>query len=145
MVDVVSVNYWNYLDDCTTTGSPTHYRIDTTASSGTDAMSGSTYISNELASGSACTYALEFKKILVVVPRHWPRPWIADFTRLVNDETDTGCKVTMVIEGDIDIVDPTVELREMGPFISLLRDRAIPSDVAKIKAFVASHPLESAS
>ena len=82
------------------------------------------------------------KQILIEMPETWDDNASEDFVRLVNLETNTGWKVTMVIKGDILVTDPNVETRTMDQFIPLLSERASQEDLEKILQFFIDYPIE---
>ena len=79
------------------------------------------------------------RKLLVNTPAHWTQQNSDDFIRLVNTETDTGWKVTMRINGDIEIIDPDIEIREMEDFVPLLKTNANSQDKRIIDHFFNEH------
>lgn len=79
---------------------------------------------------------------LIEEPEHWDEAIAASFTRLLNDETDTGFTVLMRIKGDIQVADPNIEHRTMANFLPLLRRYARGPDLEKINAFFAKFGAE---
>ena len=63
----------------------------------------------------------------------------ANFTKLINDDTDTGFTVEMWISGDIKITDPSIERRSMADFMPLLLSRASAADQDTIRKFFDRH------
>lgn len=119
----MATEYWNYWDSGT---------------SGTTATSGGAWSTDPCTSGttSGSTWWIRIvRKYLVVIPENWTEKIIADFTILLNDKTNTGFRVEMVIRGDIKITDHTIEVRTMENFIPLLRQYAGKKDLTKIKKF----------
>ncbi len=83
------------------------------------------------------------KKVYVKPPEHWDRKIGQAYVKLVNDETNTGWKVTATIWGDIEIHDPYADVRDMKDFIGLLKARAPIEDRKKIDAFFKKVGLEA--
>lgn len=128
----MAISYWDYWRDTgtSTTGGNFWSDIDTSNSTSTSA----TY-DGQWVYATATHYVRKVRKILVKAPSKWGKAIRAAYTRLVNDETNTGWKVTMWIKGKIDITDPDVEVRSMEDFIPLLKSRASPSDRRMIDDF----------
>ncbi len=112
--------YWDYNDTGTTT------------STWGDTDSTSTATPSYL---SIATPTMRVRRILVRIPDRWDKEKHAAFVKLVNRDTNTGWKVEMIITGDIAIVDPDIETREMDEFAILLKENADFSDKRKINAF----------
>ena len=125
----MAVTYWDYWGDSTggTLGDAWFSTNTTTTSTGTS------YIGTTWA--SCTTTARRVRQVIVKTPKKWSKAIRAAYTRLVNDETDTGWKVTMWISGKIKITDPDVEVRSMKDFIPLLKSRASPEDRSLIDKF----------
>lgn len=83
------------------------------------------------------------KKVYVKSPEHWDRSIVRAYAKLVNEETSTGWKVTAIIDGDIEILDPYIDVRDMKDFIGLLKARASVEDRKKIDAFFKKVGLEA--
>ena len=83
------------------------------------------------------------KKVYVHRPKHWDRKIGQAWVKLVNDETNTGWKITATIWGDIEIHDPYEDVRDMKDFIGLLKARASAEDRKKIDAFFKKVGLEA--
>lgn len=77
---------------------------------------------------------------MVKSPKHWTKKILDLFVPLINDETDTGWKITELFR-DVEIIDPMVDVREMRDFVGLLKSRASTNDCKKIDAFFAKHGL----
>ena len=75
------------------------------------------------------------KRYLVECPESWSEKIIAGFVALINDKTNTGFKVLMVIRGEIRITDPEIDCRTMENFVPLLRQHACKQDWTKIEKF----------
>lgn len=75
------------------------------------------------------------RTILVKSPQAWDKAKTAAFVQLVNKETNTGWKVDMVIEGEVAITDPNIEIREMDEFVPLLKENAGNEDIERINRF----------
>ena len=74
----------------------------------------------------------------------WSDQACATLTRLINDETRTGFKIEMWINGDVRVTDPTVNIRDLDWFLMRLRQVASASDYAKIAECVATARAEVA-
>lgn len=69
------------------------------------------------------------RQIVVRHPAGWTDEQHAKYVQLVNDRTNTGWRVTMLMKGgDIAITDPNVEIRDMKDMVLLLKDRASATD-----------------
>lgn len=133
--------YWDYNSTASTTTTGSYYSsncINTFATTTTPSCYGNNAI-NALA-----YYTPPPRQILVPTPAHWTRQQQALFVRLVNDETKTGWLITMLIEGNILITDPNVEIREMEAFALLLKRHAGAEDQRRIDAFFAANPCKAA-
>jgi len=75
------------------------------------------------------------KRMIVNHPGWWNSEKTAAYVKLVNKETNTGWNIEMVINGDVAIVDPDIEVREMDEFIPLLKKHASVGDRRKIDVF----------
>lgn len=84
------------------------------------------------------------RRILVEMPEGWTEEMSMSFVRLVNIETKTGWKVTLVIKGKVLITDPNVERRTLADFIPLLKDEASQQDIDLINAFFEKNPIKPA-
>lgn len=82
------------------------------------------------------------KRVLVPKPKKWTDKQSEAYVRLVNYETKTGWKVTMIISGDILVTDPNIEKRKMEDFIPLLKENANSIDIEKINKFFAENPIK---
>jgi hypothetical protein len=122
----MAIDYWDY--QLTTTGSTT------TDWSGTATVSASTGTST-VTTALWPTYVSTFRRYIVAAPKSWDRKTRAIFTKLVNDDTDTGFTVDMWIDGDIEITDPTIEKRTMEDFMPLLKHRASEKEKVLISDF----------
>lgn len=137
----MTIGYWDYWSSATSTGSTT----------GTDAWGQGAryYFSNSggmWRSGTqTATTTSDFwcrpviRKYLVRVPDHWGDAALADFVHLINDETNTGFTVEMVIQGDIRITDPTIDIRTMEEMGPLFKRYASGADRDLIAAFFNKH------
>jgi len=91
---------------------------------------------------SGWIYIQTIKKLIVPRPENWTDKNQEAFLRLVNIDTNTGWKVTMVIEGKILITDPDVEIRKMKDFYPLMKQRANGADIIKINKFIEENPIK---
>jgi hypothetical protein len=139
-------NYWDYQTTSnTTTG--TYYTPKIWQSSGTTSTTGGNWTNSPTTSTWGNTDRVYYysvvrvEKCLVRPPEHWGEAEIAGFTRLINDETKTGWKIEMWINGDIKITDPTIQIRDMAGFLPLLKQYANRQDLATIDAFFAVVPI----
>lgn len=78
--------------------------------------------------------------MIVTCPKWWIRADTVACAKLINVETDTGWKITLIMYGDVDIVDPEIEKRDMCDFLPLLLSGASVEDIEKINAFMESRP-----
>jgi len=122
----MATDYWDYWNDATGyTGTATSGTLTTgTATTGTyttwyDATSSTPIV----------------RKMLVRIPESWGKSKIAAYTKLINDDTNTGWTVEMIITGDIKITDHSIEVREMKEFVMLLKQRASQTDRHTIDDF----------
>ena len=125
----MATTYWDYWDDAPTTSS------STTTTSGTYTTSGTT-------SATDVYWLYTVRKYLVKAPESWMKSARADFTKLINDETKTGFKVEMWIDGIIEITDHSIDMRTMKEFVPLLKSYANLEDRAKIDAFFERYDAE---
>ena len=93
------------------------------------------------ASSTTWYYTTEIRKYLVTCPENWGQSIIDAFCRLVNDDTDTGFSIDMIICGDIKITDPNIDVRDMESFRLLFKSHASVSDKEKIDAFFNANPI----
>ena len=82
------------------------------------------------------------REILVTPPKNWTEKDVDDYIILINIETKTGWIVTMVINGDVLIVDPTIETRTLKDFNPILKINASKEDSEKIDEFFKTHSIE---
>jgi hypothetical protein len=122
------------------------YDSDSTTASGDDSW----YIDCDSTTASTTTSTYYYcsaptrtvkKEILVEHPESWDDKANEDYVKLVNSETNTGWKVTMLIRGDVLITDPNIEVRKMCDFIPLLKHGASPEDIKRINEFCEANPL----
>lgn len=132
----MSVKYWDYTDDIS---GYWHDSGNTTISSG-DYWPDRIYWTNT--TSSSADMVLRVIRILVKNPKHWTKQDAADFVYLINKGTNTGFKVEMVIDGNIEITDPSIEKRSMKNFLPLLLSVANAKDAEIIRDFFEKHPLE---
>jgi len=97
--------------------------------------------STNYSSTTTWTYVAFVRRMLVCAPKCWSKEVVLKFAELLNVETNTGWKVTMVIDGDVTITDPAIEVRTMENFLPLLRMRACLEDGEKIELFLKAHPI----
>ena len=122
----MAIFYWNNWSDSTTTsGSASWYSVDATSSTST--------------AFDFNTYPPPPRRVIVKHPPHWDKKTTEAYVRLVNQDTKTGWRVTMLISGDLVIVDPTIDVRSMAGFVPLLKMRASDEDKAKIETFFERH------
>lgn len=81
------------------------------------------------------------KRVITKPPKHWTKKIIDLYVSLVNDETNTGWKVTALLR-EIEIVDPMIDVREMRDFLGLLKATASAEDCKRIDAFFTKHGLD---
>ena len=125
----MATGYWDYDGTGTTTGDlGDNWTVDSTQGTTT---SGSYTWTNTATTSTR--YIV--RRVIVKHPEHWDKQKTADYVKLVNKETNTGWKIDMVFEGDVAIVDPDVEIREMDEFAILLKHRASQEDCEKIDKF----------
>ncbi len=72
---------------------------------------------------------------LVKLPARWKQKGKDAFVKMVNDETSVGWKVTLIIHGKVEVLDPNVEQISMKQFIALMRWDASQKDKAAIDTF----------
>ncbi len=100
------------------------------------------YTSTSNAAASNYYHIVRYRRILVPQPANWSKEDVLDFVRLVNGKTKTGWIVEMLIEGNILITDPDIEVRKMSAFIPLFKQRANKNDLETINKFYEDHPLD---
>ena len=66
----------------------------------------------------------------------------AALTRLINDETDTGWKIEMWINGDVLITDMDIDIRTLKQWILMVKQHVTPADRAKIDSCFEAIPIE---
>lgn len=148
----MAASYWDYPGSTTgyyggtgTGYGSTNSTTTTTTSTGQSGYNHAPryYYSNQCGTttGGQLYYIPVVKKVLVECPEHWTESDVADFVFLVNDETQTGWTIDMVISGDIKITEPGVEKRSLVDFLPLLKQRASVEDKMLINKFFLSHPL----
>ena len=76
------------------------------------------------------------RRILVAAPKNWDKKRCLAFAKLINNKTNTGWNVEMIIKGEITITDPDIETRTMKEFLPLLKKRATKADINKIDKFI---------
>lgn len=81
------------------------------------------------------------RKILVTCPDHWTRDVALAFAHFVNCKIRSRFHVEMVIDGNVAITDPDIEVRTMANFVPLLKKHTEPEDHEKVDGFFATHPL----
>ena len=127
--DKRGIDYWDpWTSSTDTAGSSTTSPTDTYA---TDTATGGRYY-----------YIQTVRKLLVPRPENWTDENQENFLRLVNIDTNTGWKVTMVIQGKILITDPDVEIRKMKDFYPLMKQYACSEDKIKINKFIEENPIK---
>ena len=139
----MATNYWDYGFDTTDwTGSTAGGYTGSTTGDYT-VLADTTITSTASTTGDwhwipVGTTATEYipRRIVVKAPSWWDVIARANFTKMINEETQTGWKLLMWINGDIDIVDPTVEVRTLRDFIPLLKLRASEEDKDLIDLFM---------
>lgn len=95
-----------------------------------------TYCDNCTATtSSGWVYCYQPKRYLVKNPVRWKQKGKDAFIKLVNDETSTGWKVTMVIDGKVEILDPNIEVITAKKFAAIMRWSASQEDKEKIDVF----------
>ena len=125
------VDYWD-----STGGTSSYWSDDNSATT-----SGTSYTWTNAATANTY-YHVVYRKILVQQPANWSKEDVLDFVRLVNIKTKTGWNVEMLIEGNILITDPNIEVRKMNAFIPLFKQRAGEKDLETINKFYEDHPLD---
>lgn len=122
--------YWDYQTAANTTS---------TTTSGSYTCTAYTYCTT-----STTTYWIPPppREIIVKHPEHWTDEQTARYVRLVNDETQTGWLIKMIMNGEIRIVDPNIDIRTMKEFVPLLKHRASKEDRERIDAFFAENGIE---
>lgn len=119
--------YYNTLAD----GTSTSYNADVTSSSSTQEI----YYTQ---GSSSCTP----RRVLVKVPNSWNGKTIDKWINLINKKTSTGWKITLLISGEITIVDPRIEKRSMSEFLPLLKMRALDRDIYLIDKFIKTYGVD---
>ena len=138
------VQYWDYGSSSTSSGdfyNPTVFSQTATTMGTPTGSQYYYYPSNATGTSTTLYYSYVVQRFLVDVPEHWGEPEIAGFTRLINDETKTGFKVEMVINGQVKITDPDVQHRDMGAFALLIKKYANAEDRATIDKFFVQVPI----
>jgi hypothetical protein len=132
--------YWNYWDETNSTATTTtsQYYSAWTCTSGTTSTCISTYAT------SAATYSTWVERYVITGFENWSDMARAVLTRLVNDETRTGFKITLWAR-DIEITDPRIMIRDLDWFLMGLRQVATAGDYQKIADHVAQVRAEIAS
>ena len=129
----------------TTDGNVRYWNPSSTASTASDWVVDMTYDgTSTTASGGGWTHypRVITKQVVVKPPKHWTKKIIDLFVPLINDETNTGWKITQLMR-EIEIVDPMIDVREMRDFLGLLKANASTHDCKKIDAFFTKHGLNS--
>ena len=118
----MAVEYWNYWETAGTTSGTTNsdwYPCPTVSTNNTT---------------NWIVYRV-VRRYLVEIPESWNEKINAKFVVLLNDQTNTGFIVEMVVRGDIRITDQSIEVRTMEDFVPLLRQHAKKADWTKIQKF----------
>ena len=120
----------NYLNDSTsTTGTATSSYLDTGGTTGTLSSQDYMWIN------TTTTTTRTTRKLLVRMPKNWSKRDQDAFVNLVNKDTNTGWKVEMIISGDVELVDHSIEVVSMQSFVDILSARATESDRKTINNF----------
>lgn len=119
------VNYWN--DSTTTTTDTSNW--DTSGTTGT--ASSLDYMYTTVVTTTTYT-----RKLLVRAPKNWSKRDQDAFINLVNKDTNTGWKIEMMIPGDVELVDHSIEVVSMQSFFDILRSHAGALDKEKIDNFI---------
>ncbi len=107
--------------------------------------SSSIYI-NSSTTASANTYWLPlvvYRRFAVPRPEGWTFAEEVEFARVINEETDGSWLVEMIVDGNVLITDPRIEKRELCDLLPLMYRTMTKADAAKIRAYVAAHPLDA--
>jgi len=88
-----------------------------------------------------CCYCPPPRRILVRLPGKWSKRVKLAWVKLINDDTETGWKVTMLIEGVVTVIDPNIEQRDVASMTELLKWNATEKDKKKLDAFIRKHGL----
>ncbi len=116
---------------------------DSGTTSGTWSTNDSSWSNASNTSSNYCYYRTAIRRFLVASPEHWTDDDALAFVELINEKTNTGFKVTMLIKGDVLITDPWIEKRTMEEFLPLLRSSAVTrNDRTLIDEFFKLHPLK---
>ena len=83
-----------------------------------------------------------YKMYLIHVPKKWIKEDCLAYSDLINKKTNTGFKVSLIIDVHVIITNPEVETRTMKDFIPLLLSHANYRDATTIRNFFAKHPIE---
>jgi len=75
------------------------------------------------------------REILVEHPDDWSDEDHEAYVDLVNNQTNTGWKVTMLIKGEVKIYDENIERMPMLEFLPILKQKASKGDIGKIDTF----------
>lgn len=120
---------------------PTYYDTRTNGTSTICTDSDTSYASsNEIYyTTSTCS---ETRNVLVSIPESWDEKTLEKWIKLINEDTSTGWRITLIIKGDIKIIDPRIETRSMEEFIPLLKYRATKNDKYQIDKFIELAGLE---
>jgi len=118
------VNYWTDMTS-TTTGDDWY-----TNYTGTSTPSSLDFVRYTVVSTTQVV-----RKLLVRQPKNWSKRDQDAFINLVNKNTNTGWKIEMIISGDIELVDHSIEVVSMQSFSEILRSKANGSDQRKIDTF----------
>jgi hypothetical protein len=121
----MAVRYWDYYRHCTG-GTSTTSTMPTWTGTATTASSTAIYPQ----------YITVVKNYVITGADGWLDEARANLTRVINDETNTGFKITMWMNGDVDIVDPAVTVQDLDWFLFKLRQVSCPTDFEKISACI---------
>jgi hypothetical protein len=126
----MSVRYWDYFNDTSSTTTNNYYNTWSTSST-------STWCTGTTAYYTTSYYTPPPQRYIISGFDGWSDAARAVLTRLINDETNTGFKVTLWIKGDVEITDPGVMHRDLDWFLLRLRQVATAADYQKIADHVA--------
>jgi len=112
----------------------TNYYVNETETTIADSASGATC--------SCYTPHVYQREILVEHPEHWKDEDHQAYVKLVNEQTQTGWKIKLLITGNVQICDPRIERRSMADFIPLLKYNASDKDRELIDKFFQEHPVD---
>lgn len=115
-----------------------YYDSGTTATTTTATTTTGDYYSTS--TWATTDYQPRVRKVITPIPDTWDDEVIEEYVDLVNEKTNTGWTVDMIIKGDILITDPNIEKRAMDDFKLLLLHRASHIDTEKIRGFFERHP-----